>query len=75
MMREQIEISGVWVGAGVHENCIVEIVWIDGYEGPVIRHVDSCRGVQTGADYFYQLDLNSHFLEHLSDMIAERYEV
>lgn len=74
MIREQLEISGLWVGAGVQENCLIEIVWLDGYDGPVIRHVDSCRGTVSGTDYFHQLDLNPHFLEHIKDLVAERYE-
>lgn len=74
VMHEQMEISGYWIGAGVSENCIIGVMWMDGYDGPVIRHVDSCRGIVTGTDYYTQLDLNPHFLEHIADMVAERYE-
>ena len=77
LRHERMNISGLWVDWGVQEDCTIEVIWRYDHDDPLptILGVDECRGSMSGTNYIDKLIVTPQLLDHLRDMICERFEM
>ena len=70
-----IEVSGQWLDSFVSENLIMAVAWRDDGESIKVIEVADCYGSHSGTNYMQLLRVCPELINHLRDMVIERYEV
>jgi len=74
-MFTELTISGMWIGHGVQEDCVLLVGWCHGEMLPDIIAIEDCRGTLSGTNFMNNLVSSPMLMDHLRDMICERFEV
>ena len=70
-----LTVSGMWVDFGVSEDVIMSVAWRHERDTIKVIEVSNCYGSYSGTNYTDILHPCPDLMNHLRDMIIERYEV